>query len=59
METLIDFGEPKQNGFEYPMPLTEKSKTSVRESPESTAPGGRPARWTPRFRKDKSGHGLR
>ena len=24
METLIDFGEPKQNGFEYPMPLTEK-----------------------------------
>ena len=23
METL-DFGEPKQNGFEYPMPLTEK-----------------------------------
>lgn len=24
METLIDFGEPKQNGFEYPIPLTEK-----------------------------------
>jgi len=24
MESLIDFGEPKQNGFEYPMPLTEK-----------------------------------
>jgi len=24
METLIDFGEPKQNGFEYPMALTEK-----------------------------------
>src|ERR1019366_1507676 len=24
METLIDFGGPKQNGFEYPMPLTEK-----------------------------------
>jgi hypothetical protein len=24
METLIDFGEPKQNGFAYPMPLTEK-----------------------------------
>jgi energy-coupling factor transporter ATP-binding protein EcfA2 len=24
METLIDFGKPKQNGFEYPMPLTEK-----------------------------------
>jgi len=24
METLIDFGEPKQNGFEYPLPLTEK-----------------------------------
>jgi hypothetical protein len=23
METL-DFGEPKQNGFDYPMPLTEK-----------------------------------
>jgi len=24
METLIEFGEPKQNGFEYPMALTEK-----------------------------------
>ena len=24
METLIDFGEPKQNGFEYSMPLTVK-----------------------------------
>ena len=24
METLIDFREPKQNGFEYPLPLTEK-----------------------------------
>ena len=24
METLIDFGEPKQNGFDYPMPLVEK-----------------------------------
>jgi len=24
METLIDFGEPKQNGFDYPVPLVEK-----------------------------------
>src|ERR1019366_9229382 len=24
METLIDFGEPKQNEFEYPLPLTER-----------------------------------
>ena len=24
METTLDYGEPKQNGFEYPMPLAEK-----------------------------------
>jgi len=24
METLIDFGEPKRNGFDYPVPLVEK-----------------------------------
>jgi hypothetical protein len=73
MESL-DFGEPKQNGFGYPMPLVEKyqprkieefiglegpKREIVRKPSQSPEAGGCPAGRPSRLRKNDLGNGLR